>query len=296
MTAKNSIRSIQNGFVLSEAGKGERPISSEFAAFTDDDATVVDHCWFRGGWWDPLTMAWNAVKNGEVNKVAPVESGAPGASLYVPFTIAPGKAKTIRVMMAWYTPESDQAYGKTGERKENCDPASGCCNSPSDIGLDKYDKDFDGKFYKPWYCNRFKNLEEVSGYWKQEYESLKKNSLLFTDAFYASSLPPEVIEAVAANLTILKSPTVLRQFDGRLWNFEGCSDNNGCCHGSCTHVWNYAQAFATSVSSPGEKFTAYRNFVKVRARRDTRISGPTCPYFPPATSFMQRRMARWVAS
>jgi hypothetical protein len=35
---------------------------------------------------------------------------------------------------------------------------------------------------------------------------------------------------------------VLRQADGRLWAWEGCGDNNGCCHGSCTHVWNYAQA------------------------------------------------------
>jgi hypothetical protein len=51
-----------------------------------------------------------------------------------------------------------------------------------------------------------------------------------------------MIEAVAANLTILKSPTVLRQKDGRLWCFEGCYDYGGCCHGSCTHVWNYAQA------------------------------------------------------
>jgi hypothetical protein len=65
---------------------------------------------------------------------------------------------------------------------------------------------------------------------------------LFTDAFYASTLPAEVTEAVAANLTILKSPTVLRQFDGRLWAWEGCGDSWGCCHGSCTHVWNYAQA------------------------------------------------------
>jgi len=47
---------------------------------------------------------------------------------------------------------------------------------------------------------------------------------------------------VAANLTIIKSTTVLRQYDGRLWSWEGCSDDNGCCSGSCTHVWNYAQA------------------------------------------------------
>ncbi len=35
---------------------------------------------------------------------------------------------------------------------------------------------------------------------------------------------------------------MLRQTDGRLWCFEGCSDDRGCCAGSCTHVWNYAQA------------------------------------------------------
>ena len=47
---------------------------------------------------------------------------------------------------------------------------------------------------------------------------------------------------MAANLTILKSPTVLRQPDGKLWAWEGCFDAAGCCPGSCTHVWNYAQA------------------------------------------------------
>lgn len=69
-----------------------------------------------------------------------------------------------------------------------------------------------------------------------------KNSRLFSDAFYSSSLPAEVLEAVATNLTILKSPTVLRQWDGRFWAWEGCQDSFGSCHGSCTHVWNYAQA------------------------------------------------------
>ena len=49
---------------------------------------------------------------------------------------------------------------------------------------------------------------------------------------------------MAANLTILKSPTVLRQSDGRLWGWEGSGDSAGSCHGSCTHVWNYAQAIS----------------------------------------------------
>ena len=238
----NSIQPIQNGFILSEAGTAEKPYATDFTIFTDDDATLVDHCWFRGGWWDPVTMAWNTVKNGEAKSVAAVDKDAPGATLFVPFALAPGKEKIIRVMMAWYSPDSGQTHGQMGRPKENCDPASGCCNSPSDISLDKYDKDFSGKFYKPWYSSRFKNIQEVAVYWKQQYDPLKKNSTLFTNAFYASTLPPEVIEAVAANLTILKSPTVMRQYDGRLWSFEGCGDEWGCCHGSCTHVWNYAQA------------------------------------------------------
>jgi uncharacterized protein (DUF608 family) len=238
----NAITAAQNGFILSEAGTKEKPFKTEFAVFTDDESTSVDHCWFRGGWWDPLTMAWNTVKKGAIKKTDPVEKDAPGASLYVPISLAPGKEKTVRLMFAWYTPDSEQTYGNMGTRKENCDPLSGCCNTPADAVLDKYDKGFDGKFYKPWYSNRFKHITEVITYWKQQYELLHKNSMLFTKAFYASSLPPVVLEAVAANLTILKSPTVMRQFDGRLWSFEGCGDSWGCCHGSCTHVWNYAQA------------------------------------------------------
>jgi uncharacterized protein (DUF608 family) len=238
----NSIFSIPGGFVLHETGTAEKKLPSSFAIFTDDPDTVVDHCWFRGGWWDPLTMVWNAVRNAEVKKVEPVESGAPGASLYIPFRLDAGKSKTIRVLMAWYTPDSEMTYGTMGPRKENCDPASGCCASPDILGLDKYDKNFDGKYYKPWYSSRFKSVRELCSEWQSAYEGLREKSVLFRDAFYASSLPAEVMEAIAANLTILKSPTVMRQYDGRLWNWEGCGDNFGCCHGSCTHVWNYAQA------------------------------------------------------
>lgn len=104
------------------------------------------------------------------------------------------------------------------------------------------EKDASIPYYKPWYASRFNNLDDVVDYWNNKKESLKINSELFKNVFYDSSLPPEVLEAVAANLTILKSPTVLRVNDGRLWAWEGCNDDSGCCHGSCTHVWNYAQA------------------------------------------------------
>ncbi len=241
--AKNNIGKTSKGFVLSQQGTTEKPYEQgDFGIFTDDDAAVVDHCWFRGGWWDPLTMAWNSIRDGKVNAREPVEKDAPGASLFVAFSLLPGATKTIRVMMAWYVPVSNLHIGEVmNDEKKNCDPNSGCCAGPSDLGATN-GKVSPSPNYKPWYSSRFENIEETANYWRGNYTSLYKKTKLFTDAFYASTLPAEVIEAVAANLTIIKSPTVLRQYDGRLWSWEGCGDDEGCCHGSCTHVWNYAQA------------------------------------------------------
>src|SRR5690606_12450677 len=89
-----------------------------------------------------------------------------------------------------------------------------------------------GMHHKPWYATRFKNIGEVVNYWKNNYDTLKQHSENFSDTFFSTSLAPEVIEAIAANLTILKSPTVLRQSDGRLWGWDGCSDNSVCCAAS----------------------------------------------------------------
>jgi uncharacterized protein (DUF608 family) len=238
--AKGKIKAIKNGFVLSNTPPAEKNYQhGDFAVSTDQANTIVDHCWFRGGWFDPLTMAWENIRNGSPQEVAPVEEGAPGATLFVPFSISPGAEKTIRVFTTWYVPESNLHIGVDAKDSDKCDPKSGCCNTTSELG---FGGDSSTAMYKPWYSNRFKNIEEVTTYWKNNYDDLNNKSEVFRDAFYASTLPPEVLEAVAANLTILKSPTVLRQHDGRLWSFEGCGDNDGCCHGSCTHVWNYAQA------------------------------------------------------
>jgi uncharacterized protein (DUF608 family) len=227
---KATIKPIDGGFILSEEGTKENPEKKgNFAIFTIDPGTIVDHCWFKGGWWDPLTITWNTILKGETRNSPPSEADAPGASLYVPFSVSPGETKTIRLMMVWYVPDTNMKYGQDSTEphdKECTDPACSC-------------KD---PYYKPWYSGKFADINEVANYWKTNYTDLLAKSEIFSNAFYDTSLPPEVIEAIAANLTIIKSPTCLRQPDGKLWSWEGCSDNSGCCAGSCEHVWNYAQA------------------------------------------------------
>ncbi|MBG0860039.1 MAG: hypothetical protein IQL11_11080 [Bacteroidales bacterium] len=227
---KARVKPVNGGFILSEEGSKENPErKGDFAIFTGEPGAIVDHCWFRGGWWDPLTMTWNTILKNETRNTLPVDDDAPGASLYVPFRLKAGGTRTIRVYMAWYVPDTNMKYGQDSKEPddEECDDPNCACNDP---------------FYKPWYAGKFSSINEVADYWKTNYTDLLEKSQLFSESFYRSTLPPEVLEAVAANLTILKSPTVLRQRDGKLWNWEGCSDNSGCCAGSCTHVWNYAQA------------------------------------------------------
>jgi len=226
----NKIKATTNGFILSEEGVKNKPETrGDFAIFTNEPETIVDHCWFRGGWFDPMTITWETIIKGEVRQKDPVEKGAPGATVYIPFTLNQGETKVIKLMMAWYVPDTDLRYGEDSKEKdsETCTDAKCSCKD---------------QFYKPWYSAKFKSIDEVINYWKTNYSDLKSKSELFRDSFYKTTLPVEVTEAIAANLAILKSPTVLRQPDGKLWSWEGCGDNSGCCAGSCTHVWNYAQA------------------------------------------------------
>ena len=72
--------------------------------------------------------------------------------------------------------------------------------------------------------------------------SLEEQTRRFAGALASSALPEPVKDAVSANLSVLKTPTVLRLEDGSLWGWEGCNERTGSCEGSCQHVWNYAYA------------------------------------------------------
>ncbi len=93
-----------------------------------------------------------------------------------------------------------------------------------------------------WYATQSKDAWDVVGYVAEHLPRLHRETTAFRDALFASTVPRVVLDAVSSQISILKSPTVLRLTDGTFYGFEGCSDQGGCCEGSCTHVWNYAQA------------------------------------------------------
>jgi uncharacterized protein (DUF608 family) len=207
---------MPGGFLLRQGAIKDKPAATgAFAAFTDDPAVTVDAAWFRGGWFDAATAVWNRVAAGDIVSRAPHNEGAAGGggSLYVPATLKPKASKTVRLLFAWYVPQSDVCAGKDAKG-----------------------------FYAPWYASCFADIAAVSDYWRSNYDRLRVASKTFSDCFFDTTLPLGVVESVAANLSILKSPTCLRQADGRLWGWEGCHAGGGCCHGTCTHVWNYAQS------------------------------------------------------
>lgn len=227
----SQVKSTADDFVLTEKGSAEEPWKeSSFSVSCDDPETKVNPRWFRGGWFDPLTIAWKGINSGECPCNSDVTEGepSPGATLYVPFKLNPGETKTVRIRFAWYTPYSNLRVGQDAD-----DCACGCACGEKDKSLPKY---------SPWYAEKFKNIADVSDYWRDSCSMLKEKTTKFSQCLYSGTLPEKLMEAITANLTILKSPTVLRQSDGRLWCWEGCCDTRGCCFGSCTHVWNYAQA------------------------------------------------------
>ena len=195
--------------------------------------TVVGHrpsikaMWTRGGWFDAISALWREVETGSFvpndGKVDAGKSGRNGGSVLVKASLAPGRQVTIPVIIAWHFPNSNQSPGSTPtECKED-----GCCPSPK---------------WKTYYSSLWKDAWEVASHIHGHYDNLRERTVGFQNALLGSSLPIEVLDAVSANLAILKSPTLLRQENGNLWGWEGCFTNAGCCHGSCTHVWNYAQA------------------------------------------------------
>jgi uncharacterized protein (DUF608 family) len=265
-----TVRRTEDGFVLWQPAGEETPEDQgAFSAVIDDPETRVNGAWFRGGWFDALTMVWQSVEQGKAPEADPPETGdpSPGGSLYVPFELQPGEDKTIRLQLAWHVPQTDLRLGK--EPEDGCGEDACACQSGT---------------HQPWYAAVFPDVAAVAGYWRRHYNELRAATEAFSARFYDTTLPPVVVEAIAANLTILKSPTIQRQADGKLWCWEGCCDTHGCCHGSCTHVWNYAQALP-HLFPELERTLRHTEFFVDQDARGHQAFRASLPIRPPAHDF-----------
>lgn len=89
------------------------------------------------------------------------------------------------------------------------------------------------------YNKHFANALEVATYVDRERHSLDSGTRAFHAAFYSTTAPRYFLDAITANISILRSPIYIWLEDGTVGGFEG---SDACCPMNCTHVYNYAMA------------------------------------------------------
>ena len=117
MNGGGSIGPMEDGLVLYSETGDKRGESSSFAFFIQGEAgkklsnVKIDHCWFRGGWFDALTIVWDNVIKGRTVDNPPVASNAPGGTIACPFELKPNETQVVRLMTVWYSPKSNLSVG-----------------------------------------------------------------------------------------------------------------------------------------------------------------------------------------
>ncbi|MBI3831233.1 MAG: hypothetical protein HY291_17070 [Planctomycetes bacterium] len=201
-----------------------------------EDADVQTNL-YKGGWWDAAHILWDdfaadgrlepnvrSVFGGkEAEKGDPLhpqgffdfvqgKGGAGAGALCMGAKIGPGESVTIPVMMAWHSP-----------------------------------------FLKAWTENivartymstQFADAWDAVSRLQSEKDRLESGTRAWHKVFYSSTLPAVALDAAGSQASIIRTCTCLRLADGQFYGWEGCSDDGGCCNGTCTHVWNYEQALA----------------------------------------------------
>lgn len=99
---------------------------------------------------------------------------------------------------------------------------------------------FGSKYLGRHYARRFDNAAEVAQHLIENFDRLGGLTELWRKTWYDSTLPGWFLDRTFATASTLATSTVYRFGDGRFYGWEGI----GCCAGTCTHVWHYAQAVA----------------------------------------------------
>ncbi len=187
---------------------------------TDCDTTYSQTYWYRGRWNDCVISFWNAFSNERYIKDRMYDT--PGkedtGTLIAEVKVGANEKKKVRFVLSWNVPN---CYNYWSEYKN---------------------EDGTHKTWKNYYATVFENSLESAQYSLENWDDLYNRTMKFKEALHGTTLPEEIIDAVSSNLSVLKSPTVLRLEDGSFYGWEGVQEQEGSCEGTCQHVWNYAYA------------------------------------------------------
>lgn len=119
-------------------------------------------------------------------------------------TLAPGESRDVTFIVSWYFPNLHTQNGRM-------------------------------------YANWFTDAADVARQLAPQLPGLRQKTLLFCDTYYRQTTLPWWLNArLMMPVSNLASGTAQWWRNGRFWAWEGVC----CCAGTCTHVWNYAQAHA----------------------------------------------------
>jgi non-lysosomal glucosylceramidase len=187
--------------------------------------TLPDHkvsyrtSWAKEEWGFPLLDFWDDFsQDGRLEeREQGASTNAPAGSLVVETMVPAQSKREVWFLLAWHFPNR---YSWTPKQPT------------------PHEEDWVGNYY----TSRFRDAWDVAEKTLPRLPHLLAKTTDFVGTFCRSDLPQEVKEAALFNVSTLRTQTCFRTPDGRFFGWEGCANHAGCCHGSCTHVWNYEQA------------------------------------------------------
>ncbi len=208
------------GIFMLSSGVDRRAAGWGTIALATNETDGVSHrtSWTRDRWGTAMLDFWDDFSvDGALEERDGGNTDMPISSLAVAFELPPNGDRTISYVLAWHFPNR---YSWT---PRNDPPA---------------EEDLVGNYYTTQYRDAWAVVEKTA----PRLRALEEETVRFVQAFCSSSLPPEIKEAALFNVSTLRTQTCFRTPDGRFFGWEGTGNAKGCCHGSCTHVWNYEQA------------------------------------------------------
>ncbi len=209
------------------------PMHAGLALCTTGDAYTVKPNFLMGTWWDGPQDFWDdfctdgrltplSAQGGRNETIIMNLDQQHTGALAVEHTLQPGEEYVYEFILTWYFPNRKKAWF------ENYDPKTIA----------------ETETIRNHYALRYSSAWDVARALADHMERLERDTMLFHDAFFSSTLPTEILDAASANITVLRSTTCFWLENDLFMGWEGTFDTNGCCLGNCTHVWNYEQTLA----------------------------------------------------